>query len=338
MAPRYYSQFKCKADKCRHTCCRGWRIPISFLEYTRLLGIPCSEKLRQRIDVAFCEPQYVSEERYRVVSHDWQGNCRLLENGLCMLYKENWQDCLPAVCDLYPRALRQYGERKTACCSSACERVVELLMEDGSSVIGPIDLDAEPTIIINDENATAEKLDRYSAILKDRTFSLSQRITDICLLVNEKQFLSDARSRRDPLNMALQILNRLTERQNSLYDIVSELTERYGTDPQQYQKDRKAFEQRFSNWETIFQNVIANSLIYENFPYVDNRIEETMAFKGLCAVYGVMRVVCIGYLATRSSTEDLVDAISALFHLIEHTSFYYNAALIAEKAAVLLKL
>nr|MCR5067430.1 PqqD family protein [Erysipelotrichaceae bacterium] len=200
------------------------------------------------------------------------------------------------------------------------------------------DLDAEPKIIIDDEDNAADKLNRYSAMLKDRTFTLSQRISNICLLVNEKQFLSDERSHRDPLNMALQILNRLTERQNSLYEIVGELTERYGADPEQYQKDREAFEQRFSKWETVFQNVIANSLIYESFPYVDERLDETMAYRGLCAVYGLMRVVCVGYLATRNTNEDLVDAISALFHLIEHTSFYYNAPLIAEKAAVLLKL
>ena len=337
-APRYYAQFKCKADKCRHTCCRGWRIPISFLEYTRLLGIPCSAELRQKIDVAFCEPRDVSEERYRVVSHDWQGNCRLLENGLCLLYKENWQDCLPAVCDLYPRSLRQYGDRKTACCSSACERVVELLMEDGSSIMTEISLDRQPTIVMDEDEEKADKLRKYSAMLVDRTFTLAQRISDICLLINEKQFVSDSRSRRDPLTLALTILNRLTERQNFLYDIVTELTKRYGDDPKQYQPDRDSFEKRLAQWETVFLNIIANSLIYENFPYVDDRIDETQAYKGLCAVYGLMRVVCIGYLASRSSSEDLVDALSALFHLIEHTAFYYNAALIADKAAVLLKL
>ena len=27
-APDYYSQFKCIADQCRHTCCVGWEIEV----------------------------------------------------------------------------------------------------------------------------------------------------------------------------------------------------------------------------------------------------------------------------------------------------------------------
>ena len=84
IVPEYYPDFKCKADRCRHTCCNGWRIPISFREYTRLIGMPCRRRLRERIDVAFCQPPEVSEERYALISHDWMGNCHLLENDLCI--------------------------------------------------------------------------------------------------------------------------------------------------------------------------------------------------------------------------------------------------------------
>ncbi|MBQ1877342.1 MAG: hypothetical protein II161_00865, partial [Erysipelotrichaceae bacterium] len=102
IVPEYYPDFKCKMSDCRHTCCQGWRIPVSFREYSRLIGIPCSRKLRERIDVAFAEPETVSEERYRWISYDWQGRCRLLKDGLCLLCVENWAECLPAICDLYP--------------------------------------------------------------------------------------------------------------------------------------------------------------------------------------------------------------------------------------------
>ena len=27
-APRYYLQFKCIADACRHSCCVGWEIDV----------------------------------------------------------------------------------------------------------------------------------------------------------------------------------------------------------------------------------------------------------------------------------------------------------------------
>ena len=28
ITPNYYMNFKCIADKCRHTCCAGWEIEI----------------------------------------------------------------------------------------------------------------------------------------------------------------------------------------------------------------------------------------------------------------------------------------------------------------------
>ena len=51
-----------------------------------------------------------------------------------------------------------------------------------------------------------------------------------------------------------------------------------------------------------------------------------------------MRFVCIGYTTVHYSEEDLIDAVAALFHLIDHTAFYYNVGIIVDNAAVLLKL
>ena len=36
--------------------------------------------------------------------------------------------------------------------------------------------------------------------------------------------------------------------------------------------------------------------------------------------------------------DDLIDVISYLFHVIEHTAFYYNASIMVDNAAVMLKL
>ena len=79
-------------------------------------------------------------------------------------------------------------------------------------------------------------------------------------------------------------------------------------------------------------------MMYGNFPFVDNRFSKIDAYKGLCASYGLLRLVCIGYTAVHSSKEDLIDCIGALFHLIDHTSFYYNIHILCNNPAVLLKL
>ncbi len=338
IVPQYYPDFKCKADNCRHTCCQGWRIPISFREYTRLIGMPCSRNLRQRIDVAFAQPEQVSEERYRVISFDWQGNCRLLENGLCMLYTENCLDYLPAVCDLYPRYLRQLGEQKLACCSSACERVVEMLAGAESLNMTNAELSGRPLIKMEIDEESKKRIMEFQTILKDRSTTLSESLRQICLKVNSERFTEDFNSEGDPVSQGIAILQKLTDRQSFLYEIVEEITARYQEHTDRFEEDRRRFESLFPQWMRIFKNVINNSLIYENFPFVDSRFDDTDAYKGLCATYGLMRLVCIGYCSEHQRMEDLIDAISALFHLIEHTSFYYNANVTVSNGAVLLKL
>ncbi|MBO4219168.1 MAG: flagellin lysine-N-methylase [Erysipelotrichaceae bacterium] len=338
IVPEYYPDFKCKADRCRHTCCNGWRIPISFREYTRLIGMPCRRRLRERIDVAFCQPPEVSEERYALISHDWMGNCHLLENGLCMLYTEDRLDYLPRICDLYPRSLRQIGDQQLACCSSACEKVVEMLMEADSLNMKKVSLASEPVIRMDAGAVSLKLVMKFQQMLKDRSLPLAQRIRNICLQVNEEQFTADYHNSADPLHLVIDILNRLTERQSYLYEIVELLAERYETSPQLYEQDREAFESRFPDWMAIFENVINNSMLYESFPFVDDRFDDTEAYRGLCATYGLMRVVCIGYSVSHPERSDLVDAIAALFHLIEHTPFYYNSNVIVRNGAVLLKL
>lgn len=338
IVPHYYDEFRCKADRCRHTCCHGWRIPVSFREYSRLIGMPCSCELRQRIDAAFAQPEQVSEERYRVISFDWHGNCRLLENGLCMLYTENRLDYLPRVCDLYPRSLREIGSQKLACCSSACERIVEMLAETDSLNMTTTVIDAQPLIRMDIDERSRDRIMEFQTILKDRRTTLEESIREICLKVNREQFTADYNSDGDPVAQGLTILQKLTDRQSFLYEIVEEISARYKGHSELYEQDREAFARRFERWMYIFENVINNSLIYENFPFVDSRFDDTDAYKGLCATYGLMRLVCVGYCAKHQQMEDLIDAISALFHLIEHTSFYYNANITVSNGAILLKL
>ena len=88
----------------------------------------------------------------------------------------------------------------------------------------------------------------------------------------------------------------------------------------------------------FFRNLLNNSMIYENFPFVDPRFDRTDAYKGLCASYGLLRFLAIGHTAAHPTKEDLVDVCTALFHLVDHTPFYYNINVIVSYPALLLKL
>ena len=97
--PDYYPEFSCKADKCRHTCCSTWRIPVSKKEYQKLITMECSEDLNRRVQSAFVIPETVNDDVYRYVSFNWLGQCPIQEKGLCSLHAEKGEGYLPKVCN-----------------------------------------------------------------------------------------------------------------------------------------------------------------------------------------------------------------------------------------------
>ncbi len=65
------------------------------------------------------------------------GSCSLLaEDGLCELQRDHGASCLPAVCALYPRVVRQYGDRLEASALISCPEYARqlLLAADGATL------------------------------------------------------------------------------------------------------------------------------------------------------------------------------------------------------------
>ena len=338
LMPSYYKHFSCKCDKCRHTCCSSWKIPVSEKEYFKLIGMNASKNLHKRIETSFSDPEFPTPEVYKYISFNWLGNCHLNENGLCLLHKEKGASKLPKICRLFPRSLKKINNQLIASCSSSCERVVEMLYEQKDDELIIDYLDEEPQIVIDVDDKEIENLLLYNKILKNKTKPLKDRIIDICMLVNKDEFEKEYNITDIPLTDSINLLERFSKSDNLLSEVFSLISNRYIDNRKQYEYDKQVFENRFNNWESFFGNVINNSLIYESFPFVDERFDKTNAFKGLCASYGLLRLVCIGYTSVHQTHEDLIDVTSELFRLIEHTAFYYNVNIILDNAATLLNM
>ena len=338
LAPEYYKDFACKADKCRHACCSMWRIPVSHEEYNKLITMECSDELNRRIQSTFVIPESVSEDRYRYISFNWLGYCPLQEKKLCNLYLEKGEDYLPLVCRLFPRSLKCINDVNIACCSCSCERVVEMLYECDELNLQEININEKPQVdyLISEQDVKQIKL--FNELLKDRSTTLSQSLTEICRIINEKEFDIDFNSDIDGVASGIKLLERLGQENERLSDICSGMKERYLGKKDQFLSDRDLFETRYPKWMNFIERLINNSMIYECFPFVDPRVDKTRVYKGLCFCYGLLRLICI-YTGLKSSLkEELIDAVSLLFHLIDHTNFYYNVSVIAENAAVMLKI
>lgn len=338
LMPFYYKNFKCKCDKCRHTCCNAWKIRISQQEYFNLIGMGTSEKLHHKIEDSFCDPKTPSEDCFKYISYNWLGECPMFEDGLCLLHKEKGPDALPNVCKLYPRSLKRINNQLIACCSSSCEAVVELLYKSNEYKLIKDELNEEAHINYSFDEDLIQDINHYNQILKNNGFSLVQKIKTICLEVNEDEFNNEYNTDINPLFEALSIFDKFANNDDFLQETNKLLKERYMNNSKQYEIDKVEFENTYSNWMSFFENVINNSLIYECFPFVDERISKTDAFKGLCVTYGLLRLIAIGYTSINKNEESLIDSVASLFRLIEHTSFYYNVNIISKNAAILLNL
>jgi len=174
----YYENFRCKCEKCRHSCCHGWQIPVSKDEYLELVNQECDEELRHRLDVSFITPEYIDENRYRVISFNYLGDCPMNKDGLCEVHKKLGETYLPKTCRLYPRSLKNINGINTACCSSSCEAVIEALLNENKLSIKEIEMDAVASLSYTVDSDIKEELNDFEIIMEDDNRSIVERISD----------------------------------------------------------------------------------------------------------------------------------------------------------------
>ena len=147
-APKYYKQFNCIADKCKHSCCIGWEIDIDSetLGKYNSLSAEASESILNSID--FCNsPHFKLLDNKRCQNLD--------ENGLCTIIKSMGEDYLCDICREHPRFYNTVGGRLEGGLGASCEEAARLILEEGDyatllplgtpdSVCAPCGFDATP--------------------------------------------------------------------------------------------------------------------------------------------------------------------------------------------------
>ena len=349
IAPDYYDRFHCKGGACRNSCCIGWGISVDMKEYFRLIGLDCSPHLHARLECAFRRPDTPSPERYALISPDWRGDCPMHgEDGLCMLHRECGEGALPAICRMYPRSVREENGLIKCVCSASCEAVTELLIdEDAPLAFRAGQTHDAPSLRIASDRRLPELADACMALLQDGTRPLSARIASIgsLLTVFEESGLCDVAAALSAVQIAawpaeralpaaVRLLKRLAQSSPSLKRFGAAMLERYDPDDPNlcalYRRDAEAFDSAFPDWPRWFENLLANHIFYEDFPFTDKRLTPTGEYTGLVGVYAAMRIMSVGCTAARPERDALVDALAGLFRCIEHAAFYLNADYLLE--------
>lgn len=121
--PNFYKSFKCKAERCEHTCCKGWEIDVDAdtVEYYKSIQTDFGKRL--------VSSMYSDEEGYHFKLDEDERCLFLRKDGLCEIIRTIGEDGLCDICALHPRFFFDAFGMQFEGLGASCEAVCELLIE-----------------------------------------------------------------------------------------------------------------------------------------------------------------------------------------------------------------
>ena len=174
-APKYYKDFKCIADKCKHSCCVGWEIDIDedALEIYREMPGEIGESIRESI---------TESDGVACFKLDHNERCpHLDERGLCRIIKAVGEDYLCDICREHPRFYNEVGDHTEVGVGAVCEEAARLILEteDYATLEEVDELYGDAEDIAEGFDASIYRADLFDMISKKEK-SYESRIDEIC--------------------------------------------------------------------------------------------------------------------------------------------------------------
>ena len=171
LAPKYYKDFHCIADRCRHSCCVGWEIDIdskAMKKYSELCG-EYSDKIRESIEHTD-PPHFRLSECDRCVHLDGR--------GLCKIILQCGEDYLCDICREHPRFYNTTPCGIEVGLGMSCEEAARIILSsDDYYVIEDIG-EYDGDFVVFDFNPLTERSHIF-AILSDASLEYTERLTKI---------------------------------------------------------------------------------------------------------------------------------------------------------------
>ena len=170
-APEYYSDFKCIADKCRHSCCIGWEIDIDGETLTKYSEMKAEYAGNIRASI-----EQGDAPHFKLCA---DGRCAHLDDlGLCRIISNIGEGALCAICREHPRFYHTAGGKREVglglCCEEACRIVLSSDGYGDFTEIGEIDDEGYEF----DFDTAAQRAKIY-LILSDRDLPYDERLQKI---------------------------------------------------------------------------------------------------------------------------------------------------------------
>lgn len=181
-APNYYFDFKCIADKCKHSCCVGWDVYID--KETQEKYISLDGEIGERARRALCE-----KEDGVCFAMQENGNCPFLnERGLCDIILQKGEDYISEICHEHPRFYNFFSDRVETGLGLSCEEAARVILgQKKPALLEVIDEDGEPEDMLwEDEANILEKRDLLLSIARQESLSLEETIAQVLAAANSK--------------------------------------------------------------------------------------------------------------------------------------------------------
>ena len=120
-----YEKFKCTADKCKFTCCKGWDIGVDTNTYNKWRE---NDNLTYLLDnVRF---KKTDGNNTYLIKKEIKGTCPLLSNeGLCNIVIDHGDEYLSLTCQNFPRLENSFEDVKEITLSCSCPEVVNIISD-----------------------------------------------------------------------------------------------------------------------------------------------------------------------------------------------------------------
>ena len=305
--PTYYKYFKCKCGECRNCCCSGWNITLTLNDYTKLMNLECSDKLKDSIKNGISMFSRATQERFAKIDMNYYGECKLrLENGWCGLQCEVGEEHIPSVCRYYPRGIRKYPYLASSI-SNSCEWVIEYLsLDENKMQFENLDLEFD---IDKDENIKIypddfEEIQSKIFSLFESNDSMKEVFEKLSSLLNVKNDLSN--------EFILNVLNDLYSTYKHSYSIGSYIDQN---------KLSIDFVSNLLNTDhekiAIIKKILINHIYFSLYPYVRSDLNMEYSYYGLYFIY-----MFYNSLLELNCDSNFIDLSANFFRTAEHANMY----------------
>ena len=167
----YFDDFKCSADKCIDTCCKGWKITIdkgTYKKYKNISG-KFGIKLKNNIEINNKD----SFGGYGKIKLNDKGECPFLNNNnLCEVYEELSPDDMCITCKIYPRRMNYTNDIMEKSLVLSCPEVAKIFVNQKAQM--DFVIEEQDELIDYEQNITHKEMpkEEYKFLFEIRSFAI----------------------------------------------------------------------------------------------------------------------------------------------------------------------